>query len=162
MADIQCLLTIAAHGLSKQDEGPAGRLARSFLTTTRTPKEATEDTSTDKKDLSLATSPSEGRFCQVWWSRRRCRGQDFLLHLQVKLLPEPQEPICAPAVCPSVHPGLSPQNGPADKQDKCMAPSKTMNFSVLKASGLLALRDSRNSERTLTDSPEHSILQHNT
>lgn len=64
-------ILIVAHRLSKQDEGPAGRLARSFLTTTRTlvfktPKEATEDTNTDKKGLSLATSPSEGKSCQVW------------------------------------------------------------------------------------------------
>lgn len=155
--------------LLKQEEGLAGGVARRrFLIATRTsvcasrPQRGHGTHLPRQESPSLATSPPDGRSFQIWWPRWRCRGPDFLLHLQVKLLPEPsQEDVCELVVCPSVRPWSSSQDGHADKQDKCMALSKTMNFSVLEVSGLLAW-GSRSSERPMADSPEHSIFQPNT
>lgn len=94
----------------------------------------TQRAPTDKKCLS-----------RVWWPRWRYRGPDFLLHLQVKLLQEvPQENVREPVACPSAFPGSCPPKWMCRQ-----ALSKTVSFSVLKASGLVQLRSrSRSFERT--------------
>lgn len=60
----------------------------------KTPREATEGTDTDKKGPSLVTSLSKGRYFQVWWPRWICRGPDFLLHLEINAASRPSSRTC--------------------------------------------------------------------
>lgn len=133
----------------------------SFLTTTRTltglcsktRREATAGTDTDKKGPSLTTSLSKGRYFQVWWPRWICRGPDFLLHLQVNAASRPSTRTCLyTCSMPLSLSTISPQDGLADRQDKNSVCSR------LQAPAW----GSRSSAKTVADSAQHRIFQPNT